>query len=259
MAGAGPSDADLQAFINAQQQQGSREFAEHLRAHLNALTAEVTALQIANAAPQIPAAAGAQPEQQDAAQPALDPELNVPLLRSNGDIAYDEVNNPVRRLIWERVGDCRKLKLFHDERHSILSTGSAALRHEYEHWAPVVSWLHDGLAALDLQARAADIPQQRRESLAVVGAWLRSAYAYALKVVDVLVMRADIKNLSPAAVAALEDTIMGSAGSNMASAEGTALMEQYRAAQVQQLAKATAKEAAAAMARGGDRKPEASK
>lgn len=264
MEGAGALPPEFNAFVLSLESDAQRAFAGALQQLLLRQDNELQVLRRVVGLVQQSAPGAAQPQRQDGARQVPEPLPDVPRLLAATDIAYDEKKNPVKRVPWEQHGFeddgevPADLDLSMDPRFRLM-VSNPALRFEYEHWGPLVSWLHDGMKALELQARAGDIPQARRESLDVVRAWLGSAYEYSIKMLDYLVGRAELQNAAPSAVAALKETIFGSARRRMVSSSGQATMDAVRAAQIQQLAKQGAKELAASGAKSGNRGPEANK
>lgn len=262
MAGAGSQlPAGFDEFVRSLTTGEQQAYAQQIREELQRAGEESAVLrrvvQLAGAAP--PAVGGAaHPPQPAGQEPQPEPLEGVPVIRSTNDIKYDAMTNPVKVLPWAWPAQCAKLDLSADPIFRRLA-GNAALRFEYEHWAPVVANLHVGLEALSVQVRAGDIPPERRLSLENACRHFRSTYAYALRVLDGLQFRALHGSSSPGVAALTDQAIMGPADHGMVSSAGRSVADQLEMAQLAALVKVVAKDVATSGAKGSSRGPEVSK
>jgi len=126
------------------------------------------------------------------------------------DIAHQK-GNPVRRV--QGAPSTASMLDLEMERGmlAVRKSGIYGLQCEYEHMAPVVSYLFDDVVCLEGLVVADDIPEERRKGLKVVVGSLRGVLTFATTVLDLLKLKGEKKD-SKALIQAVEDRLRGAAG-----------------------------------------------
>jgi hypothetical protein len=171
---------------------------------------------------------------------------DVPFFKSFSDIPH-QIRNPVRRGVQDPPA-CAHLNLDMEAGNVAMQKKNAplALTIEYQNTAPLVSYLHDGLSALQTQVNSGDIPDDRRASLNICLGYLSEVYSYAETNLDLLKLKAISGKEAPALVKAVTQTVRGAAGLPLTNANVLSVLAEMQKAQIGQLAKQGAREMAEA-------------
>lgn len=121
--------------------------------------------------------------------------------------------------------------------------GAPVAREYAETVAPVLSYLFDLQHALEQQCSAADIPEVRRKSLAVVMTGLQAVVEFVTERHDLLVAKGEFKH-DPCLVQALEQSLAGVEGLPIVSSRVQQLLERQASARVLALTKQSAQRTA---------------
>jgi hypothetical protein len=209
------------------------------------LAAQIAALQTQLADVQVRlASAEANAGQGSKAQPQvhqLSSAANVPALAKFEDIQQQD-DNPVRRG-HQSPPTIALLDLSLESGMVRAGMAGPAIKREYEVVAPVLSYLWDIKAALAQQCSADDIPDARRQSLAVAVSALDQVVQFLHERRDLLVAKGEFKS-DPYLVKAVEMGLNGTDGLPVSSSRVQQLLEKAAAAQVGYLHKQSAKQTA---------------
>jgi hypothetical protein len=94
---------------------------------------------------------------------------------------------------------------------AVRKSGIYGLQCEYEHMAPVVSYMYDAVECLETLVVADDIPEARRNGLKVGVGAVRGVLTFATSVLDLLKLKGEKRDCREL-VQAVEDRLRGVAG-----------------------------------------------
>lgn len=165
---------------------------------------------------------------------------NVPVLAKLSDIVH-QPSNPVQRSA-QAPDSIALIDVECEPGYIRAKQAGAAVAREYaESNAPLLSYLYDAQQELEKQIRAADIPEDRRKSLAVIAAALRAVLDFLIERHDLLVAKGEYKH-SPGLVQALELGLAGVEGVPIHSSRVMQELQKHAAARVAALTKQSAKQ-----------------
>lgn len=171
----------------------------------------------------------------------LEAAADVPNLATFEDIKQQS-NNPVQRG-HQAPPTISMLDLSLESGMVRAAVAGPAIKKEYEVIAPVLSYLWDISAALQQQCSAADIPEDRRQSLAVLVSAQNLVVEFLHERRDLLVAKGEFKH-DPSLVKAVEMGLNGTDGLPVSSSRVQQLLEKAAVAQVGYLHKQSAKQVA---------------